>query len=88
MGTKAKINTTRLMAKRCPFCNEGGGGLTFDLNGFLYWVRCRGCGATGPEASTRREAASLWCGHSKDTNPDALVINRRSNHHEMAEIED
>jgi hypothetical protein len=76
----------KLLAKRCPFCNSHD--LSFDLNGFLYWAHCRDCNSTGPDASTRRKAVSLWNGHSRDTNPDALVINRHSNHHEMTEIED
>jgi hypothetical protein len=86
MGTKAKVNSVRLMAKRCAFCNSHN--LSFGLNGFLYWVHCRDCNATGPDGATRREAVQHWNGHHLNTNPDALVINRRSNHHEMAEIGD
>ena len=78
----------KLLVKRCPFCNSGGDRLAFDLNGFLYWVHCRDCNATGPDGKTKREAVRHWNGHHVDTNPDALVINRHSNHHEMSEIGD
>jgi len=74
-----------MKAKRCPFCNSHN--LQITCNEVIYWVYCLNCRAEGPSGYGKRSAVELWNGKHKDSNPSALVANRKSNHHEMKEIE-
>lgn len=71
--------------KRCPFCNDHPD--VFETTQVSFAVKCFNCGAIGPQASTRVSAVDLWNGRHKHTNPSALVANRKSNHHEMKEVD-
>jgi hypothetical protein len=77
--------TMKLKLKRCPFCNSHD--LSMEIGSLTYWVKCYECHALGPLGKAREDAALLWNGKHKHTNPSALVANRKSNHHEMKEIE-
>ena len=75
----------KLLAKRCPFCNSHN--LTIDVSAISFWVKCHNCSATGPCGFKKESSLALWNGHHKHSNPAALVANRKSNHHQMKEIE-
>jgi hypothetical protein len=42
----------------CPFC--GGVNLSNQYNDGLYWIRCEGCGATGPACRKRQGDTPSW----------------------------
>lgn len=71
--------------KRCPFCNSHD--LTMDTTTNHYTIHCFYCGSNGPRGYTRNTAIALWNGKHRYTNPDALVANRKSNHHELKEVD-
>lgn len=71
--------------KRCPFCNSHPD--VFEVTQVTFSVKCFTCGAIGPQSSTRVSAVDLWNGQDRNTNPAALVANRRSNHHQLKEVE-
>lgn len=46
-------------ARPCPFCTDDGIYVT-EVTGGTWAAGCTTCGAVGPEAGTREEAAELW----------------------------
>jgi translation initiation factor 2 beta subunit (eIF-2beta)/eIF-5 len=45
--------------EQCPFCEDVSGEI-IENDDNLYQVKCKTCGARGPEASTGRYATILW----------------------------
>ena len=74
----------KAFAKRCPFCNHRY--LNIERTVYLSWVHCVHCGADGPHATSDEKAVIYWNGDMKHY-PDALVCNRKSNHHELKEVD-
>lgn len=48
------------------------------------FIKCLECQAVGPLGYADYKAIKQW---NNGSNPDALVNNRKSNHHELKEIE-
>lgn len=73
----------RAKIKRCPFCNAHP--RIIDCSQLSFWVTCLECGGCGPTGVTRQKAVRYW--NTGYDNPSALVVNRKSNHHELKDVE-
>lgn len=77
--------STLFKVKRCPFCNSHN--LVMEASAAAFSLHCLGCGTFGPNGYTRQGAVLMWNGTHRHQNPDALVRNRKSNHHDLKEVE-
>lgn len=59
MTTTKPVDDAMPPIKPCPFCGEPEPRVTISLSG-TYSALCFRCEATGPEKSTRGEAAAAW----------------------------